>query len=434
MAIQGQQFVDYLKKFLGTPYVWGGNSLTKGVDCSGLVQQGLKHFGINISRTTYTQIKEGKAVGTYGDLRVGDLVFFNTDPSDASVDHVGVYIGDGKMIHAPRTGDVVKIASINNSYWSKKFMGGRRVAGVIGGGKGSDNTATLAPEEKSLSPEELASEYGWSYGFLQHNPELKKLFGEAVKDSWSAQKFQAKVRDTDFWKKNSETARNIKILQDTDPATYRATLDAAKLQLQQVAAKIGAAVPKGKLEKMAKQALLNGLDENGMRQVLAGYIDFTQKGGVVGGEAGMHTYVMRQYAADMGVDIDDQTARKFAVQIIKGLSTTQDYENFIKESAKSSFPSFADQIDAGDSMHDIANPYMQMMADTLEINPGQVNLKDPLIKDALNGLNQDGYPSGLSLTDFQDRLRGDPRWKGTQQAVDRTASIATSVLKNMGLI
>src|ERR1041385_2730724 len=60
MAVSGQQIVDYLMQFRGTPYAWGGNDLQNGIDCSGLIQQGMAHFGINVGRTTYTQIGEGK--------------------------------------------------------------------------------------------------------------------------------------------------------------------------------------------------------------------------------------------------------------------------------------------------------------------------------------------------------------------------------------
>ena len=77
MAISGEDIGAYAQQFLGTPYVWGGNSLTKGVDCSGLVQQVFKHFGINLPRVTYDQIGQGSPVGMKG-LRPGDLVFFDT--------------------------------------------------------------------------------------------------------------------------------------------------------------------------------------------------------------------------------------------------------------------------------------------------------------------------------------------------------------------
>ncbi|MEG1002845.1 MAG: NlpC/P60 family protein [Clostridium sp.] len=110
---KGEEVVNYAKQFLGTKYVYGGTT-PNGFDCSGFTQYVYKHaLGINISRTTYTQINEGKSVSR-SNLKVGDLVF-------PSSHHVGIYIGNGKIIHAPQTGDVVKISNI----WS--FYAARRI-------------------------------------------------------------------------------------------------------------------------------------------------------------------------------------------------------------------------------------------------------------------------------------------------------------------
>lgn len=103
--------VLFAYKFMGTKYVWGGESPSPGFDCSGFMQYVYDNFGISISRTTYTQIKEGKAVGR-DELQPGDLVFFGTyaDPH-----HVGMYIGNNCFIHAPQTGDVIKISSLDGT-------------------------------------------------------------------------------------------------------------------------------------------------------------------------------------------------------------------------------------------------------------------------------------------------------------------------------
>ncbi|WP_304942129.1 C40 family peptidase [Vallitalea guaymasensis] len=91
-----QQVVSYAKQFLGNPYVWGGNSLTKGVDCSGFTQQVMKKFGISISRTSRSQINNGYRVSK-NDLLPGDLVFFGYRNR---ISHVALYIGNNQVIHA----------------------------------------------------------------------------------------------------------------------------------------------------------------------------------------------------------------------------------------------------------------------------------------------------------------------------------------------
>lgn len=112
----GSYLVDIAFKYLGVPYVWGGTT-PSGFDCSGLVQYVYREAGINISRTTYTQIAEGYAVS---DLQPGDLVFFG---SYSAPYHVGIYIGDGQYIHAPTEGDVVKVGLLQ---YRGDYCGARR--------------------------------------------------------------------------------------------------------------------------------------------------------------------------------------------------------------------------------------------------------------------------------------------------------------------
>lgn len=92
----GKEIAEYALQFVGNPYVWGGNSLTKGVDCSGFVQQVYKHFGITLNRVSKDQAKQGKTVTCdEKDLKAGDLIFY-----DNPVSHVAIYIGNGKIVHA----------------------------------------------------------------------------------------------------------------------------------------------------------------------------------------------------------------------------------------------------------------------------------------------------------------------------------------------
>ena len=121
----GQAIVDYAAQFLGVPYVWGGTS-PSGFDCSGLVQYVYKQFGYNLNRVACDQMKNGIAVSR-SQLMPGDLVGFYSSAGGGYVGHIGIYVGGGMMIHAPHTGDVVKYTSIDGSYYSSRFAGGRRI-------------------------------------------------------------------------------------------------------------------------------------------------------------------------------------------------------------------------------------------------------------------------------------------------------------------
>ena len=122
----GNKIVDYAKQFLGVRYVYGGSS-PKGFDCSGLVQYVFKNFGIKLERVAANQAKYGTKVDK-ANLKVGDLVFFDTNGGMNSIEHVGIYIGGGKFIHASsgRGANKVIISDLTTGYYSQTYMWARR--------------------------------------------------------------------------------------------------------------------------------------------------------------------------------------------------------------------------------------------------------------------------------------------------------------------
>jgi peptidoglycan DL-endopeptidase CwlO len=111
--------VGIAMRYLGTPYVWGGAS-PGGFDCSGLVAYVYSQVGVSLPHYTGAQWNVGVPVSR-SDLQPGDLVFFD------GLGHVGIYIGGGQFIHAPHTGDVVKISSLGESWYASTYVGARRI-------------------------------------------------------------------------------------------------------------------------------------------------------------------------------------------------------------------------------------------------------------------------------------------------------------------
>ena len=103
----GQAVVDEAKKYLGVPYVWGGTNGKSGLDCSGLVQLVYKKFGVDLPRVSYQQAREGTAIPSLAQARPGDILAFGSP-----VHHVAIYMGDNKMIEAPRPGKSVQVSSV----------------------------------------------------------------------------------------------------------------------------------------------------------------------------------------------------------------------------------------------------------------------------------------------------------------------------------
>lgn len=121
----GSKIVSYAKQFLGYRYVYGGSSPSTGFDCSGFAQYVFKQCGYSIGRTTTQQNQNGTCIGDRNSLKPGDLVLFG---SGGSFTHTGIYIGGGQFIHASNPGSGVIISSLSESYYSARFVCGRRVA------------------------------------------------------------------------------------------------------------------------------------------------------------------------------------------------------------------------------------------------------------------------------------------------------------------
>jgi putative modified peptide len=117
--------IEEASKYVGTPYHWGGSTPQTGFDCSGLMQWSYAQAGIQTPRVTYDQIDAPNAakIPDMADLRPGDMVFFS---NAGDVHHVGMYLGDHQFLHAPSTGDVVKVSSLDEPYFKSQFAGGRR--------------------------------------------------------------------------------------------------------------------------------------------------------------------------------------------------------------------------------------------------------------------------------------------------------------------
>lgn len=123
-----QKLLKGALSLLGTPYRWGGTTPDGGFDCSGLVNYVFRTaLGIDLPRVSRDMARDGERIDRSA-LVAGDLVFFSRRGN--RIDHVGIYLGEGRFVHAPRTGKDVMVSEMDNGYWSNRFMQARRIAGI----------------------------------------------------------------------------------------------------------------------------------------------------------------------------------------------------------------------------------------------------------------------------------------------------------------
>jgi cell wall-associated NlpC family hydrolase len=130
VAGQASELVVNAMGFLGVPYKRGGNSAETGFDCSGFVRAMYEQtVGLLLPRRADQQAAATQVIDKK-ELQPGDLVFFNTMRRNFS--HVGIYVGDGKFIHSPRSGSEIRVEDMGVAYWKRRFNGARRVTSTEG--------------------------------------------------------------------------------------------------------------------------------------------------------------------------------------------------------------------------------------------------------------------------------------------------------------
>jgi hypothetical protein len=297
-----------------------------------------------------------------------------------------------------------------------------------GSGTGTD------PVVPKLSEKELAEQYGFTSSFLNSNPELKKLFKEMVAKGYSKDMFQAKLKDTKWWKTHSDKERQYLTQMFTDPATAKQSMSQAQITVRQLAEQLGIKDTKFTLKKIQEAAynmVAKGWNEGQLRYFLGQYVYFD--GGDMEGQGADTINELRSYAYSMGVTMGDKWYTDNTRKVLRGLATVSDYKNDLLNKAKAQFPQYGKQLDGGQTVADIAQPYLQSMAQILELPAGSINLFDNTIKKALQYKNPTTLQSqSKPLWQFENDLRGDPRWKQTKNAQDSLMQVGHQVLADFG--
>jgi hypothetical protein len=278
-----------------------------------------------------------------------------------------------------------------------------------------------------------AAMFGWSQSVINSDPELKKLFALATKENWTTDHFVAKVRDTKWFKTHSDSARQAIILFKADPATYKQNVAQTLASLTSLANQMGAVIPAASLQKMATEAYAFGWNSDQLRQHLVGYIGVDKEGRYSSGAATVQEN-LSTLAAQYGVDVSPRLMSQWVKGAADGSLNADEVKVWLTQQASSRYPALADRLKAGETLMDIASPYMQSYAQTLELNPNAISLKDNMIQSALSAKDAQGKPTTKSVWEFENDLRNDPRYMKTQQAQDKSMAVGHQVLRDFGFM
>ena len=289
-----------------------------------------------------------------------------------------------------------------------------------------------------IERETMAAEFGFALSFMNSDPELKKLFNQAVAGSWDANRFIAKLRNTDWFQSHSASVRNAILQQTADPKTYQASVNQMFATVRDTyGSMFGTAMMDNKqMRAWAETAHRMGWSEAQLRDRLTNSMNFRKlmRQRQMGGAAAQTEQQIQSLETAYGVKLGKQWRARQLERVMKGDDTIDGVASRLREIAMREYQGWASQLASGQTIQDIAEPYIQRMADLLELNPADVEVFDNKIQAALKQRTKDGKPAAMDLNSFADEVRKDKRWQYTDNAREQMSSIVADLGRSFGLV
>jgi hypothetical protein len=295
------------------------------------------------------------------------------------------------------------------------------------------NKADETLRQDRVSMQLLGRDYNFAFKILSSNPEIQALFEDAVKLNQTPQAFEASVKGTKWYQEiGGEYARKAWFSKTMGGADWDDQMVQARDIIQRTATQLGANLNPDDIDTFAERYLFEGWNVQGrqglMQSALASKVE-SDRGGQI-----QTRDQLAQVARDNGVSVSDQWFNEAAQSIAMGRSTAADYEMWLRDQAAAKHPLYADKIRQGMSVKSLASPYTMRMAEILELNPESIDLSDPYLTQALGEVDEKGNPKAMSYTDFENKLRNDPRWEQTTNGKNTLMNTAQKMARDWGFV
>lgn len=301
-----------------------------------------------------------------------------------------------------------------------------------------------------LSMPRLAEMYGFASETIGSNKELTELF------QWAAQQgpdlpdsaFLARLKKTNWWQKSSKTWRQTYAIEYGGDATWEEDIFPRRItQVKLTADNLGVAINDEQVRRIARQSLYNGWDSEELQSALTGGtegfggLEQQLRAGRDLFGAALTTYEsLKRAAEDSGLRYSDTWYRAQASRLLdpQDATTTTDVYQLIQERARSMYPALADQIGmSGETfvtVRDAARPYIETLAQTLELDPETIGLNDPLLARALKNVDSNNNAALMPLWKLEEEAIADDRWKDTQNGRAAYNNIADLIAETFGIV
>lgn len=310
-----------------------------------------------------------------------------------------------------------------------------RASGYKGGSStptgSTSKVPTVAPK---LDSRALAESYGLTSAMINSSKELKALFARAVSKGYSAERFQAELKNTKWWRTQSNTLREYLTLKYTDPATWKQNIRAGYAKYNALAVATGTGnqmhgnTPTKWLKAITYKGVALGWSDERIKNWIGQYLHL--QGGVMTGEAGEVFDQLHELAYNNGQRPTSDWYLKAVKGIIGGIYTMETAQGRLREQAAAQFPGFAEQIRAGQSALSLAQPYVSSVAQLLELPETDVDLFN---KHVSNAMKKGDAKTPYSIWQFENDLRADPLWRKTNNARENMFQVAHQVARDFGM-
>lgn len=281
----------------------------------------------------------------------------------------------------------------------------------------------------------MAGGFGFSAAFLSKNKELAALVKRATSQGYEMDRFLDELKTTKWWKTLSDSQRRYDIQAVENPAELSRSVSQAKTTVSLLAARMGIGLSAAVIQDYARQMVRNGLSEEEIRNLIGIRYDKSEGGLARFGIAGRAVVDLKKMAEDYGIPISKGALNNFSSYIARGLGTVETYESWFRDNAKRQYAGVADQIEKGFTVRQILDPYLQMAAEELGVNPATMSISDGKWNAAISHRGKAGEPPrAMTFDEWTAKLRTDTKygWDKTQNGQKAASTLATELMKRMG--
>lgn len=365
----------------------------------------------------------------FGDWRLVAIAW-HAGPGSAAKEqnHPGyaASIGDVNMTSADYANRVMGIMGGNNPYGAGAAGGGASSYGSPDYGSGGFDAEAAKDRAKEL--------YGYLGWFVDH-PEIGPIILQAAEGGWTKERLQGALANTNWWRSTSERSRQWDALKASDRATWEAHIDETSISLMLKANQLGLSVSRGRAEQIADKALRYGWNDQELGIALAAEMRWRPGGPTASEQGGVGKLMqaVRKMAADAMVPVTKRQEWEWARRIVAGGADLDAVQATMSKLAKARFPWLAKEIDAGVTPGQFFAPYRNVIAQTLELNPDDINLMDTKWSPVL-GIKDGSKTRTMTMGEAERYARMKPEWLTTKNAWSTVTEAAGDILQTFGMM